>query len=128
MPTRTFHQLACPLDGLPLTRHDRQLLCPDGHSFDIARQGYANLLPVQHKKSRHPGDSQAMVEARVAFLDSGAYAPIAEQLAQSAAAVLPAQGEVCVLDGRGMSRGVTRTSLLVNRRVFAGSRVSSIVR
>jgi len=98
MPTRTFHQLACPLDGLPLTRHDRQLLCPDGHSFDIARQGYANLLPVQHKKSRHPGDSQAMVEARVAFLDSGAYAPIAEQLAQSAAAVLPAQDEVCVLD------------------------------
>jgi 23S rRNA (guanine745-N1)-methyltransferase len=98
MPTRTFHQLACPLDGLPLSRLDRQLLCPEGHSFDIARQGYANLLPVQHKKSRHPGDSAAMVAARTDFLDSGAYAPIAEQLAQSAAALLPARGEVAVLD------------------------------
>lgn len=98
MQTTTFYQLACPLDSLPLTRTEQQLVCDNGHSFDIARQGYANLLPVQHKNSRHPGDSKAMVDARTAFLDSGVYQPIAAQLAETAMALLPTQGECCVLD------------------------------
>jgi len=43
------------------------------HSFDIASQGYANLLPVQHKRSRDPGDSKEMVAARRRFLTAGFY-------------------------------------------------------
>ncbi|MEC8899000.1 MAG: methyltransferase domain-containing protein, partial [Pseudomonadota bacterium] len=52
--------------------------CPQGHSFDIARQGYVNLLPVQKKRSKEPGDSKAMVAARQRFLEAGYYRPIAD--------------------------------------------------
>ncbi len=89
--------LACPLDGLPLALDERQWRCANGHSFDIARQGYVNLLPVQNKKSREPGDSSAMVEARRRFLDAGFYLPIAEQLKALALHCLPG-ADVCVLD------------------------------
>lgn len=81
MTVRPFEQLACPLDGEPLQRKDNAWACPQGHSFDIARQGYVNLLPVQKKKSRDPGDSKAMVVARQAFLAAGFYQPIADAVA-----------------------------------------------
>lgn len=77
--------LACPLCQAPLARLDNGVACPTGHRFDRARQGYLNLLPVQHKNSRDPGDNQAMVEARRDFLDAGHYAPVARRLAQLAA-------------------------------------------
>jgi 23S rRNA (guanine745-N1)-methyltransferase len=86
------------LDGSPLDVAAGRLLCAHGHSFDIARQGYANLLSVQHKRSRAPGDSQAMVAARAAFLDSGVYAPVAERLVALAAAGLPTDRPAVVLD------------------------------
>ncbi|MCY1298195.1 23S rRNA (guanine(745)-N(1))-methyltransferase [compost metagenome] len=44
---------------------------------------------MQHKKSRDPGDNQAMVEARRRFLDAGHYAPIAARLAELAAERAP---------------------------------------
>src|SRR5690554_7060145 len=61
------------------TRRSSDLICPNRHSFDIARQGYVNLLPVQQKRSRHPGDSKAMVVARSRFLNSGIYQPRSEE-------------------------------------------------
>lgn len=98
MPVSRFRDLACPLDGLPLVEEPGRLCCPNGHSFDIARQGYVNLLPVQHKKSRRPGDSQAMVDARGRFLDSGVYRPIAERVGDTAATLLAPGGPCGVLD------------------------------
>lgn len=77
MSTLDINTLACPLDGQPLTREHNSWRCPTGHSFDIARQGYVNLLPVQNKRSRDPGDSKEMVAARQAFLAAGFYEPIA---------------------------------------------------
>ncbi|MGF6692737.1 23S rRNA (guanine745-N1)-methyltransferase [Metapseudomonas resinovorans] len=77
--------LICPLCQGALSAHDRGLVCPANHSFDRARQGYYNLLPVQHKKSRDPGDNATMVEARRRFLDGGHYAPLANRLAALAA-------------------------------------------
>ncbi len=38
--------LRCPICGQPLTVQDRQWVCAEHHSFDIARQGYVNLLPI----------------------------------------------------------------------------------
>lgn len=73
--------LVCPIDGLQLQINEKQLVCENGHAFDIARQGYVNLLPVQQKRSKQPGDSKEMVIARTQFLDSGVYLPIAEKLA-----------------------------------------------
>lgn len=80
MKFRYSDKLICPLDGTPLQLAETRLQCPQGHSFDIARQGYVNLLPVQHKRSKSPGDSKEMIEARRAFLDSGAYQPISDEL------------------------------------------------
>ena len=72
--------LICPLDGQTLQRQGNCWLCPSNHSFDIAKQGYVNLLPVQHKNSKDPGDSKEMVIARRDFLQLGHYLPIAQQL------------------------------------------------
>ena len=71
MSVAGFDALACPLDGLPLQSTGTAWRCASGHSFDIASQGYTNLLPVQHKRSRDPGDSKEMVAARRRFLTAG---------------------------------------------------------
>ena len=63
-------ELCCPLCGDTLEIQKNCCKCPGGHSFDIARQGYINLLTVQHKHSLNPG---------------GFYAPIVEALCRLAA-------------------------------------------
>lgn len=73
--------LCCPLDGEPLALADKTWRCASGHSFDVAKQGYVNLLPVQNKRSKDPGDSKAMVQARADFLADGFYQPLADELA-----------------------------------------------
>lgn len=77
MPITPFQALACPLDGAPLHREGSTWRCASNHSFDIANQGYINLLPVQNKRSREPGDSKVMVAARRRFLNADFYQPIA---------------------------------------------------
>ena len=96
MNITAFQALACPLDGKPLQRVAATWRCANGHAFDVASQGYANLLPVQHKRSRDPGDSKEMVAARRRFLNSGAYQPIAEAVSRAVLAGLPATA--CCLD------------------------------
>ena len=48
---------SCPLCHQPLTQANNSFVCPGRHQFDVAKEGYVNLLPVQHKRSRDPGDS-----------------------------------------------------------------------
>lgn len=67
--------LRCPLCHKPLQAGEKTAVCAQGHSFDRAREGYLNLLPVQNKNSLNPGDDAAMVAARTNFLDAGFYAP-----------------------------------------------------
>ncbi len=74
----------CPLCGQPLTRQTGGMVCENRHNFDIARQGYVNLLPVQQKHSLHPGDTPEQVRARRQFLDGGFYEPIAEAVCKLA--------------------------------------------
>ena len=83
MAVTPFRALACPLDGLPLADHGNHWRCAGGHAFDLAREGYLHLLPVQHKRSRDPGDSKEMVAARRRFLATGAYQPIATAIADA---------------------------------------------
>jgi len=92
------HNLACPIDGERLECREKQLVCENGHVFDIARQGCVNLLPVQQKRSRQPGDSKAMVLARAQFLNSGIYEPIANKLAEIAFAQITDSKETCLMD------------------------------
>jgi 23S rRNA (guanine745-N1)-methyltransferase len=93
-----FQALACPLDGAPLQRSGSSWRCPAGHSFDIASRGYAHLLPVQHKRSRDPGDSKEMVAARRRFLNAGYYQPIAAAVSEAVLADLPTTARAACLD------------------------------
>jgi 23S rRNA (guanine745-N1)-methyltransferase len=77
--------IICPLCRLPIVCGDKVWRCDSGHCFDVAREGYVNLLPVQHKHSREPGDDVQMLMARRAFLQAGHYQPLcAAVLAQLA--------------------------------------------
>ncbi|MCL6270954.1 methyltransferase domain-containing protein [Sansalvadorimonas sp. 2012CJ34-2] len=76
--------LRCPVCRRPLQPHDKGARCESGHSFDRARQGYLNLLPVQKKRSANPGDNPEMVQARNRFLDTGCYQEPANALKQAA--------------------------------------------
>ena len=74
----------CPICAAELNQADRCCVCPNRHSFDIARQGYLNLLTVQQKHSLSPGDTREQVLSRRAFLDAGFYAPILDTLIRTA--------------------------------------------
>lgn len=76
--------LACPIcaDGFTLTPDQRSVVCASGHTYDLARQGYLNLLGGQQPRN---ADSKPMVAARDAFLSAGHYGAIAERLSSLAA-------------------------------------------
>ena len=74
----------CPICGNELNKQERSYVCSNNHSFDMARQGYVNLLTVQQKHSLNPGDTREQVLSRRAFLEEGHYAPIARTLIDTA--------------------------------------------
>ena len=78
--------LLCPVRNcrLPLVRDQRRLLCARGHSFDVARSGYLNLLQPQERRSSQPGDTAAAVAGRRRLHDSGATAPLLDAIAEIA--------------------------------------------
>ena len=84
----------CPLCQQPLTLHANVLKCSNNHSFDTAKEGYVNLLPVQQKNSKQPGDNLDMVQARRAFLTTGHYQFLQTAIAERVAANAPQ----CVID------------------------------
>jgi 23S rRNA (guanine745-N1)-methyltransferase len=86
--------LQCPVCAGDLAVTGSALRCTEGHAFDIARQGYANLLTG--KAHLGTADTPQMVAARAAFLGAGHFAPLAGLVAERAAA--RAVGEGCVLD------------------------------
>ena len=53
----------------PLERDAQRMVCQRGHSFDMARSGYINLLQPQDRRAKNPGDSAEVVAARRRFLD-----------------------------------------------------------
>jgi len=68
--------LMCPVCRQPLNLTERTWRCEQGHSYDVAKQGYVNLHVVQHKHSKNPGDTPESVDARRAFLQGGYYQPL----------------------------------------------------
>ena len=53
--------LRCPVCAGSMTLDERSLRCDRGHAFDVAKQGYVNLLG--HGAPQH-ADSAEMVAAR----------------------------------------------------------------
>ena len=71
---------SCPVCGAPLIESERAYICPERHSFDIAREGYVNLLLARGKPPKFPGDSKSMLLARRAFLERGHYQPLSDAI------------------------------------------------
>ncbi|TQI80980.1 23S rRNA m(1)G-745 methyltransferase [Serratia fonticola] len=91
----------CPLCHQPLEFANQQWRCENNHQFDCAKEGYVNLMPVQHKRSKQPGDSAEMMQARREFLDGGYYQPLQQRIAALLAEVLPADARALLDIGCG---------------------------
>ncbi|OZM74120.1 rRNA (guanine-N1)-methyltransferase [Amycolatopsis antarctica] len=85
LPDRVVRALRCSVCAAGLDLLERTLRCPSGHTFDLARQGYVNLLHA--KIPAGTADTTDMVAARVEFLGAGHYAPLTELVAERAAAL-----------------------------------------
>jgi 23S rRNA (guanine745-N1)-methyltransferase len=79
---------------LALVREQSRLVCPRGHSFDVARSGYINLLQPQDRRSRQPGDAAAAVAARRRLHDRG----VTEASLRAIAEIARASPDDIVLD------------------------------
>jgi len=88
--------LLCPVRDchLPLVREERRVLCERGHSFDIARSGYINLLQPQDRRSKQPGDTAAALQGRRRLHDRGVTEPLLDAIAE----VIAASPDDVVLD------------------------------
>ncbi|MBQ9467496.1 MAG: methyltransferase domain-containing protein [Clostridia bacterium] len=76
----------CPLCAQALQNDGKRLFCARGHSFDLSREGYVNLLPG--RGGAH-GDDRGMIEARRRFLEGGHYLPLRLTLCRRAAESAP---------------------------------------
>lgn len=94
---------SCPACGRPLEPRGQAMVCENGHSFDVARQGYVNLLLPNQRHSQKPGDGKEMVDSRRRFLAAGYYAPFREALSELAIeyAGTPGKGLLAVDAGCG---------------------------
>lgn len=87
--------LICPICKNRIFRKQSSFVCEKGHSYDISKYGYVNLLMSQ--KGGNHGDSREMLLSRKSFLDSGAYSPLREALSKKALELCP-QKDITLLD------------------------------
>lgn len=131
--------LACPVCGAVLVAREGSLACASGHAFDVARQGYVNLLAGG---ARHgTADTAAMLDAREAFLAAGHFEPIAGALAEAVEAAAPGDGCVAevgagtgaflaaVLDAMPGRRGIALdvSKVAARRAAHAHARAGAVV-
>lgn len=90
----------CPVCGAGLTRTTKSYDCPAGHRFDLASEGYVNLLTANQKHAKEPGDDKNMVRARSRFLAGGYYDPLLRAL-ETLAVELPEARPVLLDSGCG---------------------------
>lgn len=78
---KNYYTLLCPVCRDNLTQINRTYTCVNGHSFDISRKGYVNLL--MGNSSGHHGDDKLMVRARTAFLNRGYYDRLSDEICRT---------------------------------------------
>jgi len=100
LPRPGHRLLRCPICRLGLDARVGALACPNQHSFDLAREGYVNLLPGSRRRPADGGDHPEQLRHRSAFLDAGHFdfitAEIAERLRDAGA--MSASSGLQVLD------------------------------
>lgn len=111
----------CPVCGNLLQKEEKAYICPKGHNYDLAKEGYVYLLPPNKKHSKDPGDNKQMVAARRAFLETGLYQPFSDELNRLALEYLGENRSPVVLDagcGEGYYTGRLAQALGERARVF----------
>lgn len=88
----------CPICKSELSENNKTYCCENNHSFDIAKQGYVNLLPANKKHSDNPGDSKDMVLARREFLESGNYDCFTAELVRIMESLFADSQKLSILD------------------------------
>jgi len=113
--------LRCPLCKFELTAAADALVCRNRHSFDLAREGYVNLLRSRRRWPAAGGDGATQLRHRAEFLDAGhlddVAATIAERFAQPNAR--PQLDRWCILDaGSGTGHHLARIAATLARPVI----------
>ena len=82
MSNEKHNLLVCHIckEVLLLKYLEKTYQCMNHHSYDVAKQGYVNLLTSNQKKSKLPGDSKEMVQARTKFLAKGYYHTLSDKI------------------------------------------------
>ena len=88
----------CPVCGQKLKKGENSYKCREGHSFDIARKGYVNLLTTKGRNPVKSGDNKDMIRSRSAFLDTGLYEPLARKIGQLISEITDDIKEPVVID------------------------------
>lgn len=88
----------CPVCGQELTEDATRAVCPRGHAFDRAKEGYFNLL-LSERGGVH-GDNRDMILSRKRFLERGYYDGISARVCEHVVAHMP-QGGVLLDEGAG---------------------------
>ena len=91
--------LICPVCGQALKKAEKAYVCAQSHAYDIAKNGYINLLLSGSGRER--GDNDEMVAARRAFLSGGYYRPLSDGLSALAKKYAGGDGQVLLDAGCG---------------------------
>ncbi|MGR5230274.1 23S rRNA (guanine(745)-N(1))-methyltransferase [Photobacterium damselae] len=83
----------CPLCHHSLSLTDHHWRCQNNHQFDVAKEGYVNLMPAHHKSSKNPGDNKEMMQARRLFLNTDHYQPLRDAVIAQLQQHLPEQAQ-----------------------------------
>ena len=112
--------LRCPICRLDLIAAAGALVCRARHSFDLAREGYVNLLRGRRRRPASSGDSQEQLRHRTAFLDAGHFDDIALNIAEyiQQSDTQPIFGEWRILDaGSGTGHHLARIAQALSQPV-----------
>ena len=77
---KNYSILICPKCKSELERKDNSLVCKNNHCYDFAKQGYVNLLLVNQKNSKNPGDDEIMINARDLFLKEEYFSKLKDEI------------------------------------------------
>ncbi|QEN06268.1 23S rRNA (guanine(745)-N(1))-methyltransferase [Thiospirochaeta perfilievii] len=119
----------CPVCKKPLQKIDTTFKCTNNHSFDIAKEGYVNLMPIKSKKTKDPGDNRKMLLSRREFLESGYYKRLALNLSDKINSILENITGANILDlgcGEGYYAGIIDKNIVNKHNTIYGVDISKI--
>jgi Methylase involved in ubiquinone/menaquinone biosynthesis len=86
----------CPKCQNELQLKDRNYCCINNHHYDVAKEGYVNLILANQKNSKLPGDSKESLQSRKKFLDTGYYQVLSDKVNEIVKGLT--KPDSCILD------------------------------